>query len=145
MARARQLEARREDIDLAIQNLKELRDAYKCYLDQVANLRSEDLQIVDLTLIRETNLGQSHSAKLDARWRRPYQVTEIALSLGTYRQAELERAELVGWIDGGRLNRFFTCNEGVHGTREISTPSTTHDEESEEFEEYKVEAVTGQK
>jgi len=37
-ARARQLERRREDIDVAIQKLKESRDANKRYFDQAANL-----------------------------------------------------------------------------------------------------------
>jgi len=41
--------------------------------------------------------------------------------------------------------KFFTHNEGVHGTQEISTPSTAQVEESEEFEEYEVEAVAGWK
>jgi hypothetical protein len=67
-ARARQLERRREDIDVAIQNLKESRDANKRYFDQAANLRAEDLQIGDLALVHETKIEQSHGAKLDARW-----------------------------------------------------------------------------
>ena len=52
-ARARQLERRREDIDVAIQNLKESRDANKCHFDQAANLRAEDLQIDDLALVHK--------------------------------------------------------------------------------------------
>jgi hypothetical protein len=144
-ARARQLERRPEDIDVAIQNLKESRDANKRYFDQAANLRAEDLQIGDLALVHETKIEQSHRAKLDARWRGPYRVTEIAQSLATYRLAELDWAELVGWIDGSRLKKFFTRNEGVHGTREISTPSSAQAKESEEFEEFEVEAVAGRK
>jgi hypothetical protein len=53
-ARARQLEQRQEDIDVAIQNLKESRDANKRYFDQAANLWAEDLQIGDLSLVHET-------------------------------------------------------------------------------------------
>jgi len=117
-----------------------LRDADKCYFDQAANLRAEDLQIGDLTLLHETKIEQSHCAKLDARWRGPYRVIEIAHSLGTYRLAELDGAELAGWIDASRLKKLFTCNEGVHGTREISTPSSEQEEELEEFEEFEVEA-----
>jgi len=144
-ARARQLERRREDIDVAIQNLKESRDANKRYLDQAANLRAEDLQIGDLALMHETKIEQSHGAKLDASWRGPYRVPEIAQSLGTYRLTELDGAELAGWMDGSQLKKVFTRNEGVHGPREISRPSTTQEEESEEFEEFKVEAVAGRK
>jgi len=95
--------------------------------------------------VHETKIEQSHCAKRDARWRGPYRVTEIAQSLGTYRLAELDAAELEGWIDSSRLKKFFTRNEGVHGTREISTPSTTQWEESEQFEEFEVEAVAGRK
>jgi len=95
--------------------------------------------------MHETKIEQSHCAKLDARWRGSYRVTEIAQSLGKYRLAELDGAELVGWIDGRRLKKYFTRNEGVHGTREISTPCTAHEEESEEFEDFEVEAVAGQK
>jgi hypothetical protein len=65
--------------------------------------------------------------------------------LGTYRLAELDGAELAGWIDGSRLKKFFTRNAGVHGTREISTPSTAQEEELEEFEEFEVESVAGRK
>jgi hypothetical protein len=65
--------------------------------------------------------------------------------LGTYRQAELDGAELAGWIDGSRLKKFFTPNKGVYGTREISTPSTIQEEELEELEEFEVEAVAGRK
>jgi hypothetical protein len=142
-ARARQLERRREDIDVAIQNLKESRDANKRYFDQAANLQAEDLQIGDLALMHETKIDQSHGTKLDAQWQGPYRVTEIAQSLGTYRLAELDGAELAGWIDGSRLKKFFTRNKGVHGPREISTPSTAEEEEFKEFEEFEVEAVAG--
>jgi len=142
---ARQLERRREDIYVAIQNLKESSDANKRYFDQAANLPVEDLQIGDLAIVHETKIEQSHGAKLDARWRGPYRVTEIAQSLGTYRLAELDGAELAGWIGGSRLKKFSTHNGGVHGTREISTPSTAQEEESEEFEEFEVEAVAGRK
>jgi len=71
-ARARQLARRREDIDVAIQNLKESRDANKGYFHQAANLRAGDLQIGDLALVHETKIEQSHGANLDARWRGPY-------------------------------------------------------------------------
>jgi len=109
-ARARQLERQREDIDAAIQNLKESRDANKQYFDQVANLRAEAFQIGDLALVHETKIEQSQGAKMDARWRGPYRVTEIAQSLGTYRVAELDGAELAGWIDGSQLKKLFTRN-----------------------------------
>ena len=128
---------------MAIQNLKESRDANKHYFDEAANLQAEDLQIGDLAPVHETKIEQCHSATLDDRWRGPYRVTEIAQSMGTYPLAELDEAELVGWIDGSRLMEFFTRNEGVHGTREISTPSTAQEEELEEFEEFEVEAVAG--
>ena len=39
-ARARLLERRREDIVVAIQTVKESRDANKCYFDQAANVRA---------------------------------------------------------------------------------------------------------
>jgi hypothetical protein len=51
----------------------------------------------------------------------------------------------VGWIDGSRLKKVLTRNKCVHGTGEISTPSTAQAKESEEFEEYEVEAVAGWK
>jgi len=98
-ARARHLERRREDIDVARHNLQESRDANKRYYDQAVNLRAEDLQIGTLALLPETKIEQSQGAKLDPRWRGPYRVTENAQSLGTYRLAELDGAELAGWID----------------------------------------------
>jgi len=144
-AKARQLEQWREDIDAAIQNLMESRDANKCYFNQAGNLRAQDIQFGNLALVHESKVEQSHGTKLDARWRGPYRVTEIAQSLGTYRLIELDGAELAGWIDGSQLKMFFTRNEGVHGAREIGTAGTTQEEESEEFEEFEVEAVAGQK
>ena len=144
-ARARQLERRQEDIDVAIQNLTESRDANKHFLDQAAYLQAKHLQIGNLAPMHKTKIEPSHGAKLDARWRGPYRVPEIAQSLRIHRLAELDGAELVGWMVGSRLNKFFTRNEGIPGTREISTPSTAHNKESEEFEESMVEAVAGRK
>jgi hypothetical protein len=42
-ARVRQLERRGEDLDVAIQSLKESRDANSRYFDRVSNLRADDL------------------------------------------------------------------------------------------------------
>jgi len=130
---------------VAIQNLKESRDANKRHFDHAANLCAADLQIGDLAPVHNSKIEQSHGDKLDARWRGPYRVKEIVHSLGTYRLAELDVAELAGWIDGSRLKKFFTLNERVHRTREISTASTTQEEVSEEFEEFEVEALAGRK
>jgi len=57
---------------VAIQNPKESRDAIKRHIDHPANLRAEDPQIGNLALVHETDIEQSRSAKLDARWRGPY-------------------------------------------------------------------------
>jgi len=86
--------------------------------------------------VHETKIEQSHGAQLDARWRVPDRVTDIAQSFGTYVLAELDWAQLAGCIDGSGLKMMFTRNEDIHGTREISSPSTTQEEESEEFEEF---------
>jgi hypothetical protein len=67
-ARARQLERRQEDIDVAIHNLKESRDVNKRYFDQAAKLRAEDRQIGDLAFVHGTKIEQSQGTKLDARW-----------------------------------------------------------------------------
>jgi hypothetical protein len=53
--------------------------------------------------------------------------------------------ELVVWMDGGRLQMFFTRKEDEHSTRKIWMVNTTPVEESEEFEEYEVETVAGRK
>ena len=89
-ARATQLERRREDINAAIHHLTESRDANKCYVDQAANLRAEDLEIGDLVLVHEFQMEQSPCCKLDHRWRGPDPVTEISQSLGTYWLADLD-------------------------------------------------------
>ena len=47
----------------------------------------------------------------------------------------------MGQIDGSWLQKFFTCNDGINGTREIGMPNTTQEEQSEEFEQFKVEEV----
>jgi len=141
--RARLLEGWSKDIDVAIQNLKESRDANKHYFDEAADLHTEDRQMSDFALMYETKIEQSHSAKLDARWQGPYWITDIAQNLGTYQLAELDGAELMGWIDGCRRKKLLTRNESVHGTQEIKMPSTTQEKESEEFKEFKVEAVAG--
>jgi len=124
-ASASKLEWWREDIDAAVQNLKKSRDANNHYFKQAANLQPEDHQIGDLALLHETKIEQSHGTKLDARWLEPYQVTEIAQSLGTNRLAELDGVELAVWLDGSWLKMCCTRNEGVNGGREICMPSTT--------------------
>jgi len=99
----------------------------------------------NLALVHKTEIEQSHDTKLDARWRGPYRVTESAQSLGTDQLAELDGAELAGWIHSSWLKQWFTHNEGVHSTWEIGIPNTTPEEESEEFEEFEAEAVPGPK
>jgi hypothetical protein len=90
-------------------------------------------------------IEQCHGAKLNAGWRRLDKVTEIAKCPGTYRLAKLDGAEHAGWIDDSRLKKFFTRNEGIHGTQEIRIPWTVQEEESEEFEVFEVESVAGGK
>jgi len=63
----------------------------------------------------------------------------VAQSLGNYRLAELEGAQLVGWIDGSWLKKYFTHNQGVHGARKTNMPNNAQEEEIE------VESVAGQK
>jgi hypothetical protein len=67
-----QLEQRQEYIDIAIQTLKESRDADKRYVNQAANLRAEDIQNSDFALRHETKIEQSHGALLYARRGEPY-------------------------------------------------------------------------
>ena len=139
----RPLERLQEEIEVAIQNLTASRDANKNHFDQAAILQAADLQMGNSALVHKTKIEQSHSTKLDARWRGTYQVTEIAQNLGSYRLAEVHGAELVGWIDGSWLLKILTSNESQHSTREISMPSTAQEEESNEFEKSEVEAVAG--
>jgi hypothetical protein len=122
-----------------------VRDVNKRYFNQAANLVAEDLQIGDLALMNKTKREQSQRPKLDARWRGPYGVTEITQSLGTDELAELDTAELTGWIGGSRLKMFLTCNVAVRSTQQIDMPSTAQEEESEELEEFEGEEVAGRK
>jgi len=103
VARAWQLEWWRGDIDATIPNLKVSSDAKNHYFDLAASLWAEHLQIGDLAPVHKTKIGQAHGTKLDAKWRGPCRVTETAWSLGYYRLAERDGAELVGWIDGSLL------------------------------------------
>jgi hypothetical protein len=66
-ARARQLERLREDINVAINDIKLTGDANKHSFDQAANLRAEHLQIGDLALVHKTKIEPSHGAEVDAR------------------------------------------------------------------------------
>jgi hypothetical protein len=65
---ARQLEEQREEIHVAIPHLMELRDAIKHYFNQTANVQVDDLQVVNLALVHETKIEQSHGTTLDSRW-----------------------------------------------------------------------------
>jgi hypothetical protein len=67
-ARGRWLAQRREDIDVAIQNIMESRDANKRYFDQEANFRAEDVPFGDMALAYKTKIEQSHLAKLVVWW-----------------------------------------------------------------------------
>jgi len=144
-AKARQLERWREQNDATKHGLKQSRYANRCYFEQAANIHAQDIQIGHFALVNETKIEQSHSAKQDALWRGPYQVTEIAPSLGTYRLAQVDAADLAGWMDGSPLMKFFTRNEGVHGTGAIAMPNTIQEEESDELKEFEVEAVASWK
>ena len=106
-ARARQLERRQEDIGRAVGRLRESREANKRYFDEMARLRVEELQLGNLVLMHETRIEQTHSAKLEARWRGPYRIAERAEKLGTYKLEELDGTPLTGWTDGSRLKKFF--------------------------------------
>ena len=75
---ARQLQRRWDDINVAIHNEIQCIDANKHYIGQVANLRAEDLEIDALVLVHRIKIEQSHCARLDARWRGQYMLTEIA-------------------------------------------------------------------
>jgi hypothetical protein len=96
LARAKELEQCPDEIVAAIDHPKESRDANTWYFNQIANLHTEDPQIVHLPLLNQSQLELSYSTKLDARWRGIYQVTEIAERLGTYWLAEPDQVELVG-------------------------------------------------
>jgi hypothetical protein len=39
----------------------------------------------------------------------------------------------------------FTSNDGIHGTGETGAPNTTEEEELEDFKEFEVATVEGQK
>jgi len=144
-ARARQLERQRKDTDAAIQHRKKSWDANKHYFDLAANLQAEGLEIGDLALVHETKIVQSHGVNLDARLQGPYWVTEVAQSLETYQLPAQDRAELTSWINGSRLQNDFTRNKGVHSSRDICSPNTTQDDKSDEFKEFKADAVAGWK
>jgi hypothetical protein len=63
----------------------------------------------------------------------------------TYHLGELDIAELAGCIDRSQLKTIFTSNDGIHGTRETGAPNTTEEEELEDFKEFEVATVEGQK
>jgi hypothetical protein len=113
---ASQLEQSQEHIGATIYNRKVSRDANTCNYNQATNCEAGDLQISNLTPVHETNIEQYADTKLYAKWRGRYQVTVLALRLGTHQMTELDVAELAGWIDGSRLRKIFICNERVHGT-----------------------------
>ena len=120
-ARARKLERRQEDIGRAVGRLRESREANKRYFDETARLRVEELQLGNLVLMHETRIEQTHSAKLDARWRGPYRIAERAEKLGTYKLEELDGTPLIGWTDGSRLKKFFV-EEGQDSTAPPGDP-----------------------
>lgn len=72
-------------------------------------------------------------------------MTDFERSLGTNSLAELDGAEVAGWVEGTRLKKSFPGKEGVHLTQVIRMPSTVQEDNSEEFEEFEVETVARQK
>jgi len=58
---------------------------------------------------------------------------------------ELDGAEIAGWTDDSLLEKVFTINEGIHGTRRIGMPCTAQPDESEEFDQMEVEATASRK
>jgi hypothetical protein len=119
----------------------EFRDTTKWYFENAPNLQAEDLKIGHFALLNKIKIEQSPSSKSDARWSGHYRVTTIAQSFGTYGLAELGGAQLVGWMDDRQLEKVINRHKAVHGTRQISKPSTTQEELLEECGEYEVHSV----
>jgi len=97
---ARQLKWWQEDINTAIQFLKELRDANQCDIHHAVNYHDEDLQISNMAFLHKTQLRQTQGSKLNARWHEPNCVIGIAKSLRTYPKHAKVGTDLTGWIDG---------------------------------------------
>lgn len=125
-----------------------LRDGNQHYFEQVPSLQDTDLQIGDFALVHETKIVKSYGTKLNVRERRPYRVTEIALSIGTYQISEHTGAELGGRTDGSQVKKFCPHKDGVYGTGGIGTFNTIREEALEgldKLEEFDGEAVAGRK
>lgn len=67
------------------------------------------------------------------------------MCLGSDQLADLDGAELEGWIDGSRLEMFVTLHKAIHCTQDVRTPSTAQVEELEKFEQFEVGVVGSRK
>ena len=107
MARARQLERRQDDLEVAPNRLNTSREANKEFFDRKRKKRQSKLKKEDIVLLYNSWLDKQWSKKLDNRWSGPYLVEEVKESRGTYLLKKLDDMLLDGVYPGERLKRFF--------------------------------------
>ena len=103
----RQLERRKEDIDIATIKLKEARLKNKAAFDKKHRLRPREVKEGDWVLVYDSSLDNQYTTmrKMVKRWFGPYIVIHV-FDNATYKLAELDGTELRVLIAGKRIKLF---------------------------------------
>lgn len=132
-ARARQLEARNEDLLEAAADLRDSRTANKTYFDAHRRQRpgNQALRVGELALLHNTQLDKQWSNKLANRWRGPYRIVAIS-PVGSISLAELDGTPLQGTAPPDRVKKFFERWKEVGEPGEAVEEAVAEEEEEEE-------------
>ena len=105
--RIQQLERRLEDVELAIERLRQARLKNKENFDKKHRLRKREIEEGDWVLVYDSSLDNQYSTtrKFAKRWFGPYMVKKIE-SNATYFLAELDGTRLALPIAGKRIKIF---------------------------------------
>ena len=126
--RIRQLERRDEDVQIAIERMKQYRLRSKEGFDKAHCLRPRTLQEGDWVILYDINLDNQHSTSLKfaKRWFRPYVIRQLNRN-ATYFLTEMDGAALRLSIPGKRIKLFkkkedqstnFLNEDNIHEAKE---------------------------
>ncbi|KAL3692893.1 hypothetical protein R1sor_006544 [Riccia sorocarpa] len=133
--RIRQLDQRAEDVQTALDRLKEARLKNKGRFDKRHRLRPTPIQEGDWVLVYDNSLDNQHSAlrKFSKRWFGPYVVLQVNDNT-TYGLRELDGTQLRRPIAGKRV-KIFKRRDGQTEADIFADDEDQHVHEDEEFED----------
>lgn len=135
--RAEQFRKRDVHLQEAIDRTIRLRHQNKEYFDDAKRIRSDQLAIGDLVLLRDSpaDADMSTIANFRPKWRGPYRISFVG-SKGWYKLQELDGVPFRSHTPGDRVKKFYPRAEAelIEATRrwEIAEQDTQHEQNQEQ-------------